>query len=52
MEICKNLKCENPAKFMVKCKYSKDFEINAGICEFCAVKFRNVEEFNQELIPI
>jgi hypothetical protein len=49
---CKNKFCHNPAKFMVKCQYTEKFEINAEICEFCAVEFRNLEDFNQKLIPI
>ena len=49
---CKNKFCHNPAKFMVKCQYTEKFEINTEICEFCAVKFRKLEDFNQKLIPI
>ena len=49
---CKNKFCHNPAKFMVKCQYTEKFEINTEICEFCAVEFRKLEDFNQKLIPI
>ena len=52
MSECRNKNCHNESKFLVQCDYSDNLIIEAEICEYCAVKFKNVEAFNQKLIAL